>query len=108
MREYVYTGDVGVDIILTVTSPSGEVMDLSSATEKTLHLNRPGANGHFDKPLSFITDGTDGKVKYTTETGVLDTAGMWHVQGYFEFPGDKKWHTGIAQFHVYLPLPEEN
>jgi len=108
MKENIYTGDVGIDIILTVTSPSGEAMDLSSATKKILHMNRPGVNGHFDKTLSFVTDGTDGKVKYTTESGILNLPGSWHVQAYFEFPGGQKWHTGMAHFHVYVPLPEEN
>jgi len=49
------------------------------------------------------TDGTDGKVRYTTADGDLDTPGWWELQCFLELSGGK-WHSSIFRFEVQSNL----
>jgi hypothetical protein len=74
-------GAIKAIIVLTYINPNtGGIMDLSNATTKNLIFKRP--NGQLlTKPAEFVTDGTDGKLKYVTVAADDTTpAGAWRVQ----------------------------
>ena len=39
-----------------------------------------------EQAASFVTDGIDGKIEYTTVADDLDQVGMWRLQGEVTFP----------------------
>jgi hypothetical protein len=89
-------GDVGVNIIFIVKQNS-VAQDISAGTT-TLTFTKP--NGvTVNKPSTFVTDGTDGKVKYTTEEGFLDCGGVWRVIGLTDI-GSATYTSEIAEFNV--------
>lgn len=71
-------GDVGTELVVELTNPAGEVVDLAGFT----------VGFHFKKPNkttavvsgSLYTDGTDGKVSYVTQAGDIDRVGVWRYQ----------------------------
>lgn len=72
----VYLGDIGTDIILDTESA------LATATLLQIKYTKPdGATGLW---TGVIADST--KVKYTTQDGDLDIAGLWSLQAYIELP----------------------
>jgi hypothetical protein len=72
-------GAVGVNIMLTVSDQSGAILDLSVASSKKIVFERPN-NTTFEKTALFATDGTDGKIYYTTTADDLDQSGLWQLQ----------------------------
>lgn len=51
------------------------------------------------KTATFDTDGTDGVIKYTTEDGLIDTAGNWQIRGRVQGVGSKLT-TVVHHFQV--------
>lgn len=78
------------------------VVDISTATTKSLLLYKPDRT-LLTKAASFSTDGTDGKIRYTTLAADLSAAGSWQLQVYIEMPTGK-WHSDVQAFHVYANL----
>ena len=90
--------DIGTTFELTITE-EGVAMDLSTSSIKTIKFKKP--NGEvLTKTAAFVTDGTDGKLKYVTIENDLDSTGKWSVQAYVEI-GSGKWHSTIGEFRVY-------
>ena len=103
-----HLGDVGNVIRLTITE-DGSAQDISTVTTKTLRFRTPRGN-FIEKTASFYTNGTDGKIQYTTEAGFFDAndprlAGDWQVQAYLAGLGAFTGHSTIAHFTV---LPNLN
>lgn len=72
----IHKGNVGTVFRLTVTDHDGDVIDISSADTKKIVFKKP--NGQLSvKDAEFVTDGSDGKLQYTTVDGDLDYAGWW-------------------------------
>jgi hypothetical protein len=96
-------GDTGVVIQITVYEDDGTTpWDLSGATvTKQLILGPPsGSPKVFD--AVFVTDGTDGKLKYLTTSEDIDIAGTWQVQAYWVDTGgagDERRST-VTNFQV--------
>lgn len=99
-----HVGDIGTALELTVVD-KGVVVDLSDATTLEIILASPcGTVTTFEAELS--TDGTDGKLRYVTESADdLDEAGTWQRQGHVITP-DGEWHTSIAKFTVGANLDD--
>ena len=72
-------GDYGTEILITVTDPAGTALDVSGATAKTLHLEKPNGTT-LTKDLAFVTDGTDGQLTCDLLDGDVDQAGLWYLQ----------------------------
>ncbi len=70
--------DSGVPLIVEVTE-DGVAVDISAATTTEILLRRP-RGGTKREAATFTTDGTDGKVEFTTDATTLDTVGIWEVQ----------------------------
>lgn len=70
---------IGVVITLTILDEAGAVRNVSSATTKEIVFEKPD-NTTVTKTATFTTNGTDGKIYYTTATNDLDLAGLWQIQ----------------------------
>ena len=73
--------DYGITIQLTVKDSSGVAIDISSASTKDIILVKP-TGVSLTKSGSFVTDGTDGKLKYTTIAGDIDVVGQWRIRAH--------------------------
>jgi len=98
-RDEIHVNDIGTIFTITITE-NGTPVDISSATTKEFHFDMPNANGKFSKDASFVTDGTDGKLKYVSESEVLAIAGDWEIQAYIVMPNGS-WSTNIDTFRVF-------
>lgn len=99
--EEIHVGDIGTQLIVTVKDGTS-VVDISSATVKYLTLKKPDGTS-LQKDTSFVTDGTDGKMSYTTVSGDLSVCGSWKMQGNIEISGNQ-FKTDIKTFKVYRNL----
>ena len=72
---------IGVMIEYTVLDTLGVALDISGATTKKLVFKKP--NGVvITKDADYTTDGSDGKLQYSSTTGDLLPYGTWSVQAY--------------------------
>lgn len=78
-EEQIHVGDYGRDIIFEVYE-GGEAANISAATTKTLKIVRPDGSAATNISLSFVTDGTDGLLKYTIPDGTFTVAGEYQFQ----------------------------
>lgn len=102
MATSMQVGDSGVVITFTVYDEDGTTpWDLSvAATTKQLILGPPGGGAKvFD--AAFVTDGTDGQIKYATEAVDIDVAGTWNIQAYWvdDGSGDAR-RSSVTTFEV--------
>ena len=104
--EELHVGDIGTVIRATVndTDSAGavSVFNVSGALTKDLIFRKPDGT-KLTKNASFYTDGTDGKLQYTTISGDLDTAGSWNIQAYIVMPSGT-WYSSVGSFKVYENL----
>jgi len=92
-------GDFGVQFIFTFyqqscsgTSPVVSIMDISAATLTEITFKKPGG-ATLTVTASFVTDGTDGQITYTSNSTDIDQVGGWLkqasvtlVDGFFSSP----------------------
>ena len=98
----VHKDDVGT--VLEVTIMDGDdVVDVSGATSKKIILQAPSMSGSVSKDADFVTDGSDGKIKYTTVADDLNETGDWAIQGKVT-SASGTWCTDIGSFKVYENL----
>ena len=97
---YIVAGDYGQIIILTVLdSDTNAAADISTYdTSIQLQFRDPGRKKEL-KNAVFVSDGTDGKIKYTLTTGDIDEAGSWAVRAIVQ-SGTAKLSTEWAPFSV--------
>lgn len=99
----IHSGDVGTIIRLTITEDDKVTpVDVSGATTKTFYFLKPDGE-KADVDAEFNTTGADGKLKYTTVAGVIDTVGRWQVQAYVEI-GTAKYYSTKTAFVVQSNL----
>lgn len=93
----IHVNDVGTQFKLTI-SDNGTVVDVSSAT-KQIHFRKPDGTC-LEKTANNFTDGTDGIITYITQSGDLDTVGMWKLQAYIDF-GSTEFYSDLHFFRVH-------
>jgi hypothetical protein len=99
----VHVGEVGIDLRLTLLDQDGEVFDISGATGRTLILEAPsGATRIVSAAL--LTDGTDGGLRYATQSGDIDEAGRWSLQGKVEWASGRILYSKAQTFLALEPL----
>lgn len=102
MASEIRVGDTGTKFLVTVKDENGDVKDVSTAGTLELIFQKP--NGDIlTKTASFDSDGTDGKIYYTTSSEDVDKAGLWRLQSYVVIGTDEK-KTNIDSFRVYPNL----
>lgn len=75
MPRYIKTGATNPALTATLQDASGAV-DLSTSTAKTVDLTlADGTSVRTAAAVSFVTDGTDGRVTYAWQEGDTDVAG---------------------------------
>lgn len=94
--------DVGTMFLITLKD-GNNVVDLSGATVKQIIFHKPDSS-LLTKTATLYTDGTDGKIYYTTLDGDLDQEGLWKIQAYVQFTVAAKFHSDIGTFQVYSNL----
>ena len=92
-------GDIGTPIVVTVRDVAGEIMPLGTTTLRQVILSRRGVTRTYS--ASLYTDGTDGKIVYTSQDGDFDVAGPWLARGRVEFGGGAQhWTSPPVNFTV--------
>lgn len=91
-------GDYGGVIRVTVKE-AGAIKDISGYTTRQFRLIRPTDKAEFIKTATFTSDGTDGKLQYTVESGLLSKKGAWRVQVLLT-SGSAYVQSSIGQFPV--------
>jgi hypothetical protein len=93
-----HIGDIGT--ILEITLLNGNTpANLSEATILQLRLLKPRSTDYIVRKAVFVTDGTDGKLRYIWQEGDLDITGRWLLSIYIESP-TLKLHSDIKRFEV--------
>ena len=93
----IHKDDIGTVFLITFIE-AGKAVDISGATTKDLIFRAPDSVVA-TKAGSFDSDGTDGKLKYTTVSGDIDEAGHWHIQG-FIIMSSGEFKSSIEDFYV--------
>lgn len=99
MSQQIHVGDVGTEFRILVKD-EGVAMDLSGVSSMSVKF-RTQTNVKKTKTPVFVNSGTDGLIKYVSESGFLDEKGQWDLQVYVELPGGSRWNTDIVNFHVH-------
>lgn len=95
----IHLGDVGTVFELTIVENDGTTpINVAAATVKKIYF-MDAAGAKKNAAASFTTDGKDGKIKYTSAAGFIDTTGMWSMQGYVEI-GTAKYYSEKTGFKV--------
>ena len=94
-----HIGDIGTEIILTIAE-DGAIVNISGVATKFIILRKP-SEAVVTKTAEFVTDGTDGQIKYVTiSADDLDEDGIWHAQGHVTGLGGWSGKSDIAYFRV--------
>tara|TARA_R110002110_G_scaffold293063_4_gene507080 strand:+ start:326 stop:634 length:309 start_codon:yes stop_codon:yes gene_type:complete len=97
----IHLNDIGTQFLLTVTDGSTAV-DISSASTKQIIIKKPSGT-KITANTAFSSDGSDGKMYYTTVTNDLDEAGSYKLQGKVII-SDGTFYTDITTFKVHRNL----
>ena len=97
----IHKGDIGTVFVVTVQDGSSAV-DVSGATTKQVLFRKPDGTV-VANDAEFTTDGTDGKIQYTSVADDLDTVGQWHIQARVTLPAGT-WRSDVGVFQVHENL----
>lgn len=104
-EEEIHVNDIGTVFLITVkdcVSGTETTLDVSTATTLQFILLSP-SDVTKTKTAVFDTDGTDGKIKYTTINGDLDEPGTWKLQARIVMGGGD-WKSDVTSFRVYANI----
>ena len=103
-EDEIHVGDAGTELIGTIldTCDTRAVADISAATTKEFVFKRPDGTT-FTKTAVFVTDGSDGQIRYLSVAADFDMAGWWRIQGHV-IEGSQNHHTKKATFKVLATL----
>jgi hypothetical protein len=98
MASEIHAGDIGVVFNITIMNGTA-VLNVSNANSISIIFQKPDSSD-LTKTATLTTNGTDGKIKYTTVAGDLDQIGTWQIQARVNF-GASVFSTDIQKFKVY-------
>ena len=97
----IHKDDVGIQFRITVNE-DGSAKNLSGFSTLQLIFKKPSGS-KLTKTASFLTDGTDGIITYTSASGDLDEDGNWFIQARIADGGsDRKSDIGKFKVHDNL------
>ncbi len=96
--EEVKYGDIGTIFRETFYDEAGVLQPINDATGKMFAFKKPDASIIWRTGV-FFTDGSDGKLQYTTVSGDLDQVGRWQFQAQVITPSGE-WSGDIIDFMV--------
>lgn len=104
-EQEVHYNDIGTVILVTVNdcvSGTSTTLDLSSAILLELIFKSPSGSA-VTKSASLYTDGTDGKIFYTSLDGDFNEVGTWRIQAKIGIGGGT-FRSDVGSFKVYENL----
>jgi len=104
-EEELHYNDTGTLFLITINDCVGGVstpMDLATASSMSIVLKSPSGISS-TKTATLNSDGTDGKIEYTTVDGDLNEVGTWRMQAIVNFP-TTSFRSNIKTFRVYENL----
>jgi len=101
MASEIHVNDIGTKFLATIKDDS-EVVDVSSAISVTMMFKKPD-DEVVQKAGVFDSDGTDGKIYYSTAVGDLDEAGQYKLQAKVVL-STGTYYTDIYTFKVHCNL----
>lgn len=102
MSNIAHVGDIGTIFEVTVTDRDGAAINLATATTLSIIFAKPDGTTE-TKTATLSGDGTDGKMRYSSVSGDLDTPGVWQLQGYV-VDGSYTNYSDSATFQVRANL----
>ena len=106
MADEIRMEQVGFDFIVIFKTPSGSIIDISTATTKSITFRKPSGSP-MTKTASFVTDGHDGQIHWmTTSSTDLSEKGAWILQGKVVLSGGATYRTSLNFFQVAENLVE--
>jgi hypothetical protein len=91
-------GDYGTLFTATVKDEANAVVDISTATVKQLIFIKP-TEERLVCTMSFVTDGSNGQIKYALVNGDINMSGLWKRQYHVEMPTGA-WSSSVIEFTV--------
>jgi len=76
-----------------------QTVDISSLVSAKVYFEKGEDGTVIERDLSLLTDGTDGMLAYTFQSGDLDTEGRWNWQVYLVLSSGK-WYSLKDFFYV--------
>ena len=101
MANEIHAGDTGVELIVAVYD-NGEIVDISDSLLLSIIIRKPDNSSHI-KSAYLYTDGTDGKMAYSSSAGDFDLAGTYKIQGRVSLSGGT-YYTSISSFKAHCNL----
>ncbi len=104
-EEEVHYNDIGTLFLVTVNdcvSGTAAVLDVSGASTIELIFKSP-SGASTTQSATLYTDGTDGKITYTTVDGDLNEVGTWRIQAKVVVGGGT-FRSDVGTFKVYENL----
>lgn len=101
----IFVDDEGTIFRITIQECINDVLtpvDISGQSAMSFIFKKPDSTTLTVTP-TFTTDGTDGKVQYTTLTGNIDQDGVWCLQAEVTLPTGT-FRTSIIKFDVEAKL----
>lgn len=98
LMQEVQKDDIGTVLEITIKDQDNAVVNLASATTTEVIFKKPGGT-KVTKTATFVSDGSDGQIRYAFVDGDLDIKGIWRFQGYIVLPNGE-WYTSIREFKV--------
>lgn len=99
MAASVHVGDIGTVLEVTARDQDNAVISLAGATVLTMILVKPDG-GRVSKTAVLTSDGTDGKLRYTTVAGDLDQRGVWRLAAVVTIGASTKFTTDAHELYV--------
>jgi hypothetical protein len=105
-EEVLHVGDYGTEFVLTIkkrVSGVDSIVDISSASaagsKKIMFKDADGTV--FERTASFKTDGTDGKIAYTTVSGDIAVSGPLKYRGTVVLSPTQNYQSSTCEIEVY-------
>lgn len=98
----VFSDDEGIVLDYTVLDGASAAIDISDANTTKFTIHKPDGS-ESDVDAAFVTDGTDGKLKYVY-TGAFGQVGLWKYRAWYQNDAGK-YHTAWLEFYVQEPSP---
>lgn len=102
MADNIHLNDVGTEFRVTILDEDNVAVDVSAASTLSLIFKKPSGTSS-TKTATLVNDGTDGLIKYVTESGDLDEIGTWKIQAYF-VSLNGSWKSNFKSFKVHRNL----
>ena len=96
----VHDDDFGFVITVTfISRVTGLALDISGATTRRIDIRNTRTGVVNQNAATFVTDGTDGQLQYTTVAADFADVGLWEVQG-VALSVSVRFATDVADINV--------